>query len=269
MAVDVGNSSTKLMLARLAGDGTTVETEWTTCRSLRPNATADHWFDDSEESFPPARHSNRLDWIVSSVSPANHQRIRRLAEEGGLIGEWLDVDLRHIDLQVDVQRPDLVGMDRLLAAQAARRRFPGQRDVVVIDCGTALTIDLVTGDNTFRGGVIIAGPRTNLRALAAQTAALPDLSDEPVARPRHLVGRSTEEAILAGAWLNGLGAIHEVVRAFADTLDRTPAVVGSGGGLGPWRDEFPDDWVIADNLVIEALLEIAARQLQKKKKSRP
>lgn len=95
--------------------------------------------------------------------------------------------------------PDTLGLDRLAAAIGAKELFPG-KDLLVIDTGTAITIDLVEGNGTFAGGNISPGLRSRFRALHEFTKNLPlvDASkEEPV------IGRTTEEAIRAGV-INGI-----------------------------------------------------------------
>ncbi len=68
--------------------------------------------------------------------------------------------------------PETLGRDRLAAAVGAAALYPG-RNVLIVDFGTAVTIDLVTADNTFRGGCISPGVNTRFRALHDYTARLP------------------------------------------------------------------------------------------------
>lgn len=110
--------------------------------------------------------------------------------------------------------PETLGLDRLAAAVGAVTLFPG-RNVLIIDCGTALTIDSVTADGVFRGGCISPGLRMRMRALHDYTAALPlcepaewpesepdslpaSVSEPESAYADMLLGRTTEEAIVRG-----------------------------------------------------------------------
>ncbi len=98
-----------------------------------------------------------------------------------------------------------LGYDRIAAAVAANFRFPG-RNILVIDAGTAITIDFVSADNTYRGGNISPGLNLRFRALNEFTDNLPLL--EP-AETYDLVGRDTDGAIVSGVLM---GIVFELDR---------------------------------------------------------
>ena len=60
-------------------------------------------------------------------------------------------------LRIDYDDPARIGVDRLAAAAAAHRAAPAGQAVVVVDAGTALTVDAIDAEGTFRGGVIVPG----------------------------------------------------------------------------------------------------------------
>ena len=94
----------------------------------------------------------------------------------------------------DYLTPETLGRDRLAAAVGATVLYPG-RNVLIVDFGTAVTIDLVTADNTFRGGCISPGMKTRFRALHDYTACLPLCGPT---ESGELQGLTTEEAIRLG-----------------------------------------------------------------------
>ena len=97
--------------------------------------------------------------------------------------------------------PATLGLDRLAAAVGAAALFPG-RNVLVVDCGTARTVDFVSADAVFRGGCISPGLRMRLCSLHEGTASLPCCDPESLpetAEPEELLGLSTREAIVRGA----------------------------------------------------------------------
>ncbi|MBC7966392.1 MAG: type III pantothenate kinase [Fuerstia sp.] len=147
------------------------------------------------------------------------------------------VSYQQIPITVDVDVPEKVGIDRLLNVFAAGRLLAKDRAVIVIDSGTATTVDLMTSDQTFRGGSIFPGLRLSAHAMHDYTARLPliNFDDEPAELP-DVPGRNTEDAMRAGLFIGQLGAVRELVdRLIAAAVNRfgeanSPAIVVTGGG---------------------------------------
>ena len=119
---------------------------------------------------------------------------------------------RDLKLDIRVEQPSSVGIDRLLNAIAANVvRRPG-RAAVVIDSGTATTIDLVTPDGTFAGGAILPGIELSAKALHQYTALLPlvHVGEAGVSAPA-AVGRNTRDAIRSGLLWGQVGAIRSLM----------------------------------------------------------
>lgn len=98
--------------------------------------------------------------------------------------------------------PATLGRDRLAAAVGAATLYPG-RNVLIADFGSALTVDLLTADGVFRGGVISPGLGMRFRALHDYTASLPLCRAEEGARELSgdaLQGLTTDEAICRGVF---------------------------------------------------------------------
>lgn len=124
--------------------------------------------------------------------------------------------------------PERVGRDRLHAAAGAARLVG--RSCVVVDAGTALTVDAlrVAPDGaSFLGGAIAPGPRLLARALATGTARLPEVSPRPGARA---LGRVTEEALEAGIVVGFRGAAGRLVEELAREAELHDAPVVLTGG---------------------------------------
>jgi type III pantothenate kinase len=139
----------------------------------------------------------------------------------------------------------MVGVDRLLDAVAANALRPAGRAAVVIDIGTAITVDLVTADGAFQGGAILPGMTTSARALHEFTDMLP-LVDELDAPPPP-VGKATVEAMRSGLFWGVIGAVRELIARYSESLDVPPCVFVGGGGsrvvaglLGPDVIHEPD-----------------------------
>ena len=120
--------------------------------------------------------------------------------------------------------PETLGRDRLAAAVGATVLYPGE-NVLIVDFGTAVTIDLVTADNTFRGGCISPGVTMRFRALHDYTAKLPLCA---ATGGEGLSGLTTEEAIELGV-MNGIAfEIEGYVTRMREKIDGL-RVIFTGG----------------------------------------
>ena len=144
---------------------------------------------------------------------------------------------QQIPIAVDVDVPAKVGIDRLLNVFAAGRLLAPDRSVIVVDSGTATTVDLMTAEQTFRGGSILPGLRLSAYAMHDYTARLPLLNvDEEPAELPDVPGRNTEDAMRAGLFIGQLGAVRELVNRLQHAAvhrfgaSDSPAIVVTGGG---------------------------------------
>ncbi|MBI2321703.1 MAG: type III pantothenate kinase, partial [Chloroflexi bacterium] len=120
--------------------------------------------------------------------------------------------------------PEQVGIDRLVAAAAAYARYGGP--LVVVDFGTATTVNAISAHGEFLGGAIAPGLATAHDALVAYAAKLPPI---PLALPERAIGRTTREAMQAGLMLGYVGLVEGLIRSVQEELG--PALVVATGGL--------------------------------------
>ena len=120
--------------------------------------------------------------------------------------------------------PETLGRDRLAAAVGAATHYPG-RNVLIVDFGTAVTIDLVTADNTFRGGCISPGMTMRFRALHDYTAALPLCGP---AEDERLQGLATEDAVRLGVMNSLTFEIEGYIARMREKIDDL-CVIFTGG----------------------------------------
>jgi len=142
----------------------------------------------------------------SSVVTAWTEALRSVREKG-LVGGMVEAGHRSdLPFALSVDEPERVGPDRLCAAAGAWAE--GSREAVVVDAGTAVTVDLLSG-GSFRGGSIFPGLELLAGALHGGTALLPLIGGRPAdgAPP----GRSTSEAIATGIGWGLVGAVKELV----------------------------------------------------------
>ncbi len=161
--------------------------------------------------------AGQLTWAISGVNPQRRDRlVEWVRPRGGKI--LLLNHMKQLPLEIAVEQPDRVGMDRLLNAVAAGSRVQGDVPVIIVDAGTAVTVDWLDKTRSFRGGAIFPGLRLMARALHDSTALLP-LVDIQGNKPS-LPGTSTVTAIEAGIFWAVAGGINSLVR---ELLTRTGA----------------------------------------------
>jgi type III pantothenate kinase len=215
LAIDVGNTNLRLGTVR---DGVL----GTTRRAATPAAATP----DEIEILLGALlglDGSRLDDVgsiaLASTVPATTAAIEAVAERRALA--CLAASALTIPLQVLVDRPGDVGPDRLVNAYAAAHLYGAP--AIVVDCGTATTLDAVDHDGAFVGGAIAPGLVLGLEALAARTARLPRVEPH---LPDGPIGRDTAAAIRAGAVLGHRAMIEGL-------LARMRRQLAAGGGLAP------------------------------------
>lgn len=221
LAVDIGNS--QICLGLLDSQG----------------RVAEHWRIASVQRLTPDEYAVKLDGLLAI------DRVDRAAIEQALLssvvprltGTWqavlhkvlgcdpfvlsTDVPLP-IDLAVDY--PDEVGTDRIANAVGARRRFGAP--VIVVDFGTATTLDVVDHEGRYCGGVILPGPEVSAEALFTRTAKLPRVA---IKRPEHVIGTNTVACMHSGLFFGFLGAVETLIDRIWAELGRQCPVVATGG----------------------------------------
>ncbi|MDD3642668.1 MAG: type III pantothenate kinase [Candidatus Krumholzibacteria bacterium] len=163
-----------------------------------------------------------------------------------------------LPFRLDVEDPRSVGSDRLAAAAGAAAR--GSSSAVVVDAGTAVTVDILSS-GIFTGGAIMPGLGLMLDALHRGTAALPALDPGEAAgeESRGLPGRSTRTAIAAGTVGGYIGGVTALVGRSLEMTTPGAVVYLTGGGAPLLAGRLSPDPVLAPDLVLEGLCSIFAR----------
>lgn len=232
IAVDIGNSRMKLgRFASSPAKGPLAEPDKTCDVSIRHSSGE---FDVGRLSAWSAEHvADGAEWRVASVHRQAAERLTQtISELSGRLGrQWplRRLTYRDVPLAIDVESPDRVGIDRLLAAAAANRLRRADRAAIVVDAGTAITVDLVDVRGAFCGGAILPGIAMSARALEEQTDALPRVGVEHLAHPPSALGKATVPAIEAGLYWGAVGAIRELTRQLAAPYTLSPDVLLTGG----------------------------------------
>jgi len=139
-----------------------------------------------------------------------------------------------LPLRVNLEHPDKVGIDRLLDAVAANALREPAEPAIVVDAGTATTVNFISAEGAFEGGAILPGIELGARALRQFTALLPLIDVQSlVLNPVEPLGRNTADAIGSGLWFGHIGAIRELVTRLSESSGRPPLLLVTGGN-GRW-----------------------------------
>jgi len=131
------------------------------------------------------------------------------------------------------KNPEKLGADRIADALYAAAAYPG-KNCIVIDSGTAITIDCINQSGRFLGGVILAGVDLQLRGLHTSTRTLPHV---PASRKRiSLPGTSTETCVLAGTLHGIAGGLNHIVHEYKKLLGTTCVILATGGAWPITKD---------------------------------
>ncbi len=149
------------------------------------------------------------------------------------------------DFKTDYRTPETLGADRIADAVYAKKRF-AEKSVIVIDAGTAVTVDLVWQDGIFGGGYIMPGLSLLSSALSKGTSQLPFVNN---GLKEDLPPLSTKDAISAGVSAMYVGGIN---RAVANLRAVCPdaIVLATGGGFFAVEDVLEFDFLFDENLTV-------------------
>lgn len=208
LIIDIGNTSVK---AALVSEGVIISQER---------------FDSADpEMLGMFTGRRRLSGaIVSSVSGDQSELFDWLRTRAGRVHHLTSRSL--YPFAIDYMTPETLGTDRLAATAGAVNHHPGA-DLLVIDAGSALTVDQVTG-GVYRGGSISPGLAMRFRALHEFTGKLPLVKK----RTGFTVpGKTTEDAIAGGVITGLVYEIIEYIRTFKEKYHNSVAVI-TGGDSG-------------------------------------
>lgn len=151
-------------------------------------------------------------------------------------------------LKVKYRNPHEVGADRIAGAIGAALLRPAS-NVIVVDCGTATTFDVVTASGDYLGGAILPGVGISVETLAGRTAKLPTVE---ITRPAVALGRSTIESIQSGVYFGHAGAIRRLVEELTREVfgGVAPAVIGTGGFARLFEPEKLFDEIVPELVLI-------------------
>lgn len=193
--------------------------------------------------------------VIASVrAPVTRIMLSEFSARFGI--QPLVVDI-HTDMGIQnrYESTATLGIDRLVNAAAAYHFYQRpDRALIVIDMGTATTIDLVEPQGAFMGGAIAPGLISAYTGLRSLAPALPEID---IARARNPVGRTTTACMASGIVIGHAAMIREMARL----MDPDPVAVVTGGLSTVIENWFPDDYIIDRDLTLKGLRIIYERAL--------
>ena len=189
-----------------------------------PHAQRGDWPAAIEETWSHLRERDGASVAGASVNPAlveplEHVVAQVTSSPVQWVGQQLDVPMK-----VKTEAPAETGVDRVLNMAAAFEQMG--KGCVVVDAGTAITIDCCNDAGEFLGGAIAPGVGMQLDALHERTAKLPRVTFERATTP---FGVSTRDAILHGVFHGVRGMVKELTENYATALGYWPDIIATGG----------------------------------------
>jgi type III pantothenate kinase len=223
LAIDAGNTNIVFALV----EDKTIKARWRIATD--PRRTADEyavWLSQllSLEGYDRKQVSGV---IIATVVPRALHNLQTLARKyfdteplvaGEPPVEW--------GMALDVLEPKSVGADRAVTMIAAHARHPG--DLIVIDFGTATTLDVVDYTGAYKGGIIAPGINLSLDALVTAAAKLPRIAIEAPATTS-VIGRDTVSQMQIGIFWGYVAMIEGLVARMKAEVGRPIQVVATGG----------------------------------------
>lgn len=220
LAIDIGN--TNIVIGCIRGEEILFDARIATDRAR----TSDQYgveIKNMLEAFG-VRREEITDCIISSVVPPVFNAVRTgvykvIGREPLVVSHRLKTGL---ELCVDV--PEQVGADRIVIAVAALKERPAP--LILIDMGTATTIEVLEPPNRYLGGVIIPGVRISLDALTGRTAQLPGISLD---RPGRVVSTNTVDCMRSGIMYGTASMLDGMIDRIREERGRDFSVIATGG----------------------------------------
>ncbi len=167
-----------------------------------------------------------LEVIISSVVPQIDYEFSHMFEKYFKISPYF-VKNQDVPLRFNYDSPEEIGADRFVNGLAGINLYPN-KNLIIVDFGTATTFDVISKEKVYEGGIIVTGIMTSLRALEDKASKLPHID---LLLPSNLIGKKTVEGIRSGI-IHGNGAmVDELVRRIAEEMNWKDCFVIATGGL--------------------------------------
>jgi type III pantothenate kinase len=219
LAIQIGNTRVQLGLFRQDDGSEPPETT----RHLAGDSAA--IVADVARLWQEIKDESQAAIVLASVNEKAAKPLESMIEDQLGVEVYRIGDDMPVPIGESLDPETIVGVDRLLNAAAAWDRL--KQACIVVDAGTAVTVDFVDGEGTFHGGAIGPGVAMQLRALHEHTDALPLVAFR--VPDTEAWGKNTTEAILRGVYEGVRGMVWRLVERYAEAYGAFPLVIATGG----------------------------------------
>lgn len=237
LTIDVGNTRTKISVMQLAENNGSLP--------------------DCLQSVAFA-HSDGIDWSVVEqwaadagtswdvgIAGSQPQRIAQiLASWPSFLNTSPKPISKGTQLPISncVEHPEKVGLDRLLNGVAVNQFRSANKPAIVVDSGTATTVDALDSNGCFLGGAILPGYELAAKALNQYTELLPLIASTDLKQqPTPIIGRNTTQALQSGISWGFIGGVKQVVERMQEELTDEPLIVLTGGNAYLLKPHLPEE----------------------------
>ena len=262
IAVDIGNTDLKCGVFTIAGK--LVGTLRLPTKGIQPNKRFLRellkWrmLTNRTNIMPPENsYPEPLSWRIAQTGSFPWKKWQTAILDIRPQDKFTTVAQRRIPLNVGVDTPQKVGIDRLLAAFAATEKY-GELPMLVVDAGSAITVDVVQ-DRTFFGGTILPGlvAQSEIFPKISKKLPLVPISDALIKNRPVYPGRNTKDAVRSGLYWGTIGAIRQFCEMFFPKKRDVRLVLTGGDAeylLSGLSEVFtPQQIKCCDTLVLEGI----------------
>ncbi len=172
---------------------------------------------------------------IASVVPGLTRKVSSVLKDLG-VKPFIISSKTVPNLKLRYKNPESLGVDRIANVVGALSRY--KTDIIIIDAGTATTIDVALKTRTYLGGLILPGISASLDYLHQRTALLPRIKPK---KPKDIIGHSTTAGIQSGLYYGITEAIKGIINKIKERLNRPFSCIATGGWgklLYHWIDDI-------------------------------
>ncbi len=250
LAIEQGNTNTTFALH----DGETWIAQWRTATEMARTADEYAVWLHQLLAMQKMEMSAVDDCVISSVVPQSIFNIKNLARRYLKVEPLVVGENAELGIDIRIEKPAEAGADRLVNAIGGFTAYGGP--LILIDSGTATTFDVVGPDGGFEGGLIAPGINLSMQALHTAAARLPRVA---IAKPAHVIGRGTVEAMQSGVFWGYVALIEGLVDRIRAEYGKPMRTVATGGVASLFEGATDKIDTFDPELTLRGLLEIVRR----------